>query len=43
VETLQYALALGRVSSIDDMLLNAAGAGVTGLVTRRWWRIQRTA
>ena len=43
VETLQYALALGRVSSIDDMLLNAAGAGVAGLVTRRWWRIQRTA
>jgi glycopeptide antibiotics resistance protein len=38
VETLQYALALGRVSSIDDVLLNAAGAGVAGLVTRRWWR-----
>jgi glycopeptide antibiotics resistance protein len=43
VETLQYVLALGRVSSIDDMLLNAAGAGVAGLVTRRWWRIQKTA
>ena len=43
VETLQYVLAVGRVSSVDDMLLNAAGAGVAGLVTRRWWRIQRTA
>ena len=44
VETLQYALELGRVSSIDDMLLNAAGAtGMAGLVTRHWWRIQKTA
>jgi hypothetical protein len=38
VETLQYALVLNRVSSIDDMLLNAAGAGLAGLTTRRWWR-----
>lgn len=37
VEILQYALALGRVSSVDDVLLNAAGAGLAGLVTRRWW------
>jgi glycopeptide antibiotics resistance protein len=37
VETLQYALAPGRVSSIDDVLLNTAGAGLGNLVTRRWW------
>ena len=35
VEILQYVLGLGRLSSIDDVLLNAAGAGLGGLVTRR--------
>jgi glycopeptide antibiotics resistance protein len=35
VETLQYTLALGRVSSVDAVLLNATGVGVAGLVTRR--------
>jgi len=35
VEALQYALALGRVSSVDDVLLNAAGAGLAALVARR--------
>jgi glycopeptide antibiotics resistance protein len=40
VETLQCALPLGRVSSIDDVRLNATGAGVAGLVTRRWWRAE---
>ena len=38
VETLQYALDLGRVSSVDDVLLNTAGAVLAALVTRRWWR-----
>lgn len=38
VETLQYALMLGRVSSIDDVLLNTAGAALARLATRRWWR-----
>jgi hypothetical protein len=38
VETLQYALVLGRVSSADDVLLNTAGAALAGLATRRWWR-----
>ena len=39
VETLQYVLALGRVSSIDDVLLNTAGAGLAALLCR-WlpWR-----
>jgi glycopeptide antibiotics resistance protein len=43
VETLQHMLALGRVSSIDDVLLNAAGVGVTVQVTRRSWRMHKTA
>jgi hypothetical protein len=37
VEVLQYALALGRVSSIDDVLLNAAGAGLAAVIARRSW------
>ena len=35
VESLQYTLALGRVTSIDDVLLNAAGAGLAALLSRR--------
>ena len=37
VETLQYALALGRVSTVDDVLLNAAGAALAALASRRHW------
>lgn len=37
VELLQYALHLGRVSSIDDVMLNVAGAALAAQVTRRWW------
>jgi hypothetical protein len=35
VELLQYALALGRVTSVDDVLLNAAGAGRATLPSQR--------
>ncbi|MEU2614902.1 VanZ family protein [Micromonospora sp. NPDC007271] len=38
VETAQYVLRLDRVSSVDDVLVNAAGAVLAGLVSRRWWR-----
>ncbi len=38
VEVAQYVLRLDRVSSVDDVLLNAAGAGLAALVSRRWWR-----
>jgi hypothetical protein len=38
VETAQYVLWLDRVSSVDDVLLNAAGAGLAALASRRWWR-----
>jgi hypothetical protein len=37
VETLQWALHLGRVTSVDDVLINAAGAGLAALCSRRWW------
>ncbi|MER7794373.1 VanZ family protein [Streptomyces sp. NPDC097640] len=38
VETAQYALWLDRVSSVDDVLVNAAGAVLAALASRRWWR-----
>lgn len=38
VETLQYVLAQGRVSSVDDVLLNTVGAALAALASRRWWR-----
>ncbi|MER5318115.1 VanZ family protein [Streptosporangium roseum] len=37
VELLQYGLRLGRVSSVDDVLVNTAGAVLAAAVTRRWW------
>ncbi|MFD7698000.1 VanZ family protein [Streptomyces sp. NPDC059805] len=38
VETAQYVLRLDRVSSVDDVLVNAAGAALVALASRRWWR-----
>jgi hypothetical protein len=37
IEALQFSLHLGRVSSIDDVLLNAVGAALGGLASRQWW------
>ncbi|MEV4417573.1 VanZ family protein [Catellatospora sp. NPDC049609] len=37
VEAAQYVLRLDRVSSLDDVLLNAAGAGLAALASRPWW------
>ncbi|MFJ5924124.1 VanZ family protein [Kitasatospora sp. NPDC092948] len=37
VETAQYVLWLDRVSSVDDVLVNAVGAGLAALASRRWW------
>lgn len=37
VEFLQYALRLGRFSSVDDVIMNTAGAVLAAAVTRRWW------
>lgn len=38
VETAQYVLRLERVSSVDDVLVNADGAVPAALASRRWWR-----
>jgi glycopeptide antibiotics resistance protein len=37
IEIAQYALRLDRVSSVDDVLLNTAGAGLAAMLSRRWW------
>ncbi|WP_051187725.1 VanZ family protein [Nocardia tenerifensis] len=37
VEIAQFALAIGRHSSVDDVLLNAAGACLAGQLPRHWW------
>jgi hypothetical protein len=38
IETLQHVLALDRVTSVDDVLLNTVGAGIAALASRPWWR-----
>jgi hypothetical protein len=38
IETAQYVLRLDRVSSVDDVLINAAGAVLAALASRPWWR-----
>ncbi|WP_217249480.1 VanZ family protein [Streptomyces sp. AC602_WCS936] len=43
VETLQYVLRLDRVSSVDDVLLNATGAALAAMASRRWWRTPAAA
>ena len=43
IETAQYVLRLDRVSSVDDVLLNAAGAGLAALASYPWWTARRAA
>ena len=43
IETAQYVLRLDRVSSVDDVLLNTAGAGLAALASRPWWTARRAA
>jgi hypothetical protein len=38
IETAQYVFRLDRVSSVDDVLVNTAGAVLAALLSRRWWR-----
>ena len=38
IEAAQYVLGLGRVSSVDDVLLNTLGAGLAASVCWVWWR-----
>lgn len=40
IEGTQYLQHHGRVASVDDILVNAVGAGLCALVTRRWWRVR---
>jgi hypothetical protein len=37
VELLQYVLHLGRVTSIDDVLVNTVGAALAAAIVRRFW------
>ncbi|UQU64948.1 VanZ family protein [Couchioplanes caeruleus] len=37
VETLQWVLAIGRVSSADDVLVNTLGAVLAAAASRPWW------
>jgi hypothetical protein len=37
MELLQYVLNLGRVTSVDDVLMNTAGGVLGAMLTRRWW------
>jgi hypothetical protein len=37
IEFAQFALRLDRVSSVDDVLVNATGALLAALASRRWW------
>ncbi|MFB6514803.1 VanZ family protein [Streptomyces virginiae] len=41
IETAQYVLRLDRVSSVDDVLVNATGAVLAALASRSWWRDRR--
>jgi glycopeptide antibiotics resistance protein len=36
LETLQWVLDLGRVSAVDDVIVNALGAALAALLARRW-------
>jgi glycopeptide antibiotics resistance protein len=40
IETAQYVLPLDRVASVDDLLLNTAGAGLAALASHHWWRVR---
>jgi VanZ like protein len=40
VEVAQYVFRLDRVSSVDDVLVNATGAVLAALVSRPWWRTE---
>ncbi|MFE7225766.1 VanZ family protein [Nocardioides sp. NPDC057577] len=41
IEVLQHVLPIGRVSSVDDVILNAGGATVAAILSWPWWRRRR--
>ncbi|WP_157982454.1 VanZ family protein [Nocardiopsis sp. FIRDI 009] len=38
VEILQYVLDAGRITAVDDVILNCAGALIGAVLTWPWWR-----
>ena len=42
IETLQWVLAIGRVSSVDDVIVNTVGAVLAAACSRRWWATEKT-
>jgi len=38
IESLQWVLQLGRFSSVDDVLVNSAGAAIAAMIAYPWWR-----
>lgn len=42
IETAQYVLPIGRVASVDDVLLNTTGAALAAIVSRPWWACSST-
>lgn len=40
IEVLQYLFDIGRVSSVDDVLVNALGAVLAALLSRPWWAVR---
>ena len=43
IESLQWVLAIGRVSSVDDVLVNTVGAVLAAVLSRRWWAAKKTS
>jgi len=41
LEILQYLIEANRVTSVDDVLVNAAGAALFALASRRYWATRR--
>ncbi|MGN6722681.1 MAG: VanZ family protein [Marmoricola sp.] len=37
IETCQYLLPIGRIASVDDVMVNSAGAALAALLSRPWW------
>ncbi len=38
IELTQLVLGRGRVTSFDDVMINAVGATIAAMLSRRWWR-----
>lgn len=43
IEVAQLVAAAGRVFSVDDIMLNAVGAGIAAALSRPWWRTREVS